>query len=145
MRTWLTTCLIAWAVNAGAVSIDRLSGDVEPGLPVRIVAASNTVTIGSLVDPSTGTTGAYGQVAISSTSATIILAASTTRMSNPTVCNETNIQVGVGYDVSVTTSNAHVLDEGQCWWPEGPSVYRGAVYGMASAAGCTVSYDVTTK
>ena len=134
--------LMGLAMDAGAVSIDRLSGDLEPGMPVRIVASSSSV---SVIDPSTGTTGNYGQVAVSSTAVTQILPADTTRMGNPTICNETNVILYVGYSVSVSATNARSLDEGQCWWPEGPAVYRGAIHGLATGPDCRVSYDMTTK
>jgi len=97
------------------------------------------------------TTPCSGGVAVSSVSATIILSSTTLQANvsggNPTYCNEGSVILHVG-GVNVSTHGANIgisLQQYSCYWPEGPGLFRGTMYGIAEAGGTTASYGYSCK
>lgn len=108
-----------------------------------VTDAGGSLTVDGTVTASP-TAGAlsFGVVSISSTAATEIVAALSTRKCNPTICSEDGTQVYLGSSTVTSGNSLSISTNPKCWWPEGPGVSTTAVYGIA-VAGTSGSHTVS--
>lgn len=125
-----------WQVRGVAASTG--TGAADSGTP-RVAVAYDSIAL------STAATATTGQVAVSSgATPSLLAAADANRAGNPTICNEGTIPFFWGGSASVTTATGQqgaLKNQGGCVWPEGPGVYKGAIYVIAVSSGGTASFN----